>query len=138
MGKKRARNLTDQDIELIASMIGAWTGEPTWEDLLSRVYEELEESYTRQALYKHEKIRKALSVKREIEVRARRGSGKKSSHEDDGKLAILEGENERLRSENDQLIEQFVRWSYNAHTRGVGRDVLDQPLPRVVPAKRRG
>jgi len=40
------------------------------------------------------------------------------------RIARLEGENQRLRMENDRLLEQFVRWAYNAYSRG-----LDEQFP---------
>ena len=31
----------------------------------------------------------------------------------------------------DALLEKFARWSYNAATRGLDEEFLDQPLPRI-------
>jgi hypothetical protein len=45
--------------------------------------------------------------------------------------ARRDAEIERLKAENARLLEQFVRWSYNANNRGVGEDVLNRPLPAV-------
>jgi hypothetical protein len=47
------------------------------------------------------------------------------------RIARLEGENARLTAENSRLIEQFVCWAYNAHTRGLDRGFLTRPLPAV-------
>lgn len=47
------------------------------------------------------------------------------------RIARLESENRRLESENERLLEQFVRWAYNAHTRGLDQYLLDRPLPHV-------
>lgn len=137
VGKDRARNLTDHDVNLISAMIEVWVGDPTWAEILSSVHESLGETYTRQALYKHSKIRNALAAKREEILRKKRINTRKMNHEDGEKLSQLEIENVRLRVENDRLIEQFIRWSYNAHTRGMGYEALDQPLPRATSAKRR-
>lgn len=40
--------------------------------------------------------------------------------------AILCSAPERI---NEVLLEQFVRWAYNAGTRGLTEDFLNQPLP---------
>jgi hypothetical protein len=40
----------------------------------------------------------------------------------------LQGENLRLRAENDALLETFVTWMLNAKDRGVGLDELEAPL----------
>ena len=45
--------------------------------------------------------------------------------------ARREAEIERLKAENARLLEQFVRWSYNANNRGIGEEVLNRPLPAV-------
>lgn len=47
------------------------------------------------------------------------------------RIARLEGETARLKSENKNLLEQFVVWAYNASTRGLSHDFLSRPLPRV-------
>ncbi len=45
------------------------------------------------------------------------------------RIARLEGENQRLRMENERLLEQFVRWAYNAFSRGLNEQFLSRPLP---------
>jgi hypothetical protein len=45
--------------------------------------------------------------------------------------ARLEAEVDRLKAENTRLLEQFVRWSYNANNRGVREAVLNRPLSDV-------
>ena len=43
----------------------------------------------------------------------------------------LKAENERLKDENNSLLEQFARWAYNAHTRGLDEDFLNRALMPV-------
>lgn len=43
----------------------------------------------------------------------------------------LQAENGRLKAENERLLEQFVTWAYNAHLKGLTKDYLNSPLPRV-------
>ena len=47
------------------------------------------------------------------------------------RIAHLEAENTRLASENERLLEQYVRWAYNAHTRGLDKEFVTRPLPSV-------
>ena len=47
------------------------------------------------------------------------------------RYARLEAENARLKAENEHLLEQFVVWAYNAHTRNLDKNFLSQPLPDV-------
>lgn len=90
--------------------------------------------YTRQALYKHERIRNAF----ELRKNALSGEGGDVKRAASPQLQIaldritrLEAENRRLESENNQLLEQFARWAYNAHTRGLDHEFLNHPLPSV-------
>ena len=48
-----------------------------------------------------------------------------------GRIRKLEGEVERYKFENEQLIEQFIRWQYNAQKRGVSKAMLDEHLPVI-------
>jgi hypothetical protein len=45
--------------------------------------------------------------------------------------ARRDAEIDRLKAENARLLEQFVRWAYNANNRGVSEEVLNRPLPAV-------
>lgn len=47
------------------------------------------------------------------------------------RLERLEAENERLRQENEKILEQFVRWQYNAYARGLSERDLNRPLPTI-------
>jgi len=43
----------------------------------------------------------------------------------------LQSENEILKCKNDALLEQFVKWQYNAYKNGVKEHQLNEPLPRI-------
>lgn len=47
------------------------------------------------------------------------------------RLARRDAEVERLKGENQRLMEQFVVWLYNAQIRSIGQAELGRPLPRV-------
>ena len=90
--------------------------------------------YTRQALHKHERIRAAYALRKKSQGGQKdtvvsRGSGPLADAM--ARIARLEAENQRLEAENQRLLEQFVVWAYNAHTRGLDNEFLSQPLPRV-------
>jgi hypothetical protein len=70
MGKVRARNLSGTDVDEIVSAINAWQGKLTWDLLLHRIQEMMGQMYTRQAVYKHEKVRQSFSRKKEAIERA--------------------------------------------------------------------
>jgi len=48
------------------------------------------------------------------------------------KVRRVEAENERLNFENEVLLAQFARWAYNAHSKGVTKEILDKPLTPIT------
>lgn len=140
---RRGKNLTDDAIEQIVRLLDGWEGKLTWEALIDAIVTRLHCKYTRQALHKHERIRAAYALRKESlggqrELAGSRGSGPIADVM--ARIARLEAENQRLEAENQRLLEQFVVWAYNAHTRGLDKEFLSQPLPRVnrdqtVPSK---
>ena len=131
---RRGKNLTDDAIEQIVRILDGWEGKLTWELLNDVIVTRLHCKYTRQALHKHERIRAAYALRKESlggqkDVAVSRGSGPLADAM--ARIARLESENLRLEAENQRLLEQFVVWAYNAHTRGLDKEFLSQPLPRV-------
>lgn len=131
---RRGKNLTDDAIEQIVRLLDGWEGKLTWETLIAAIVTRLHCEYTRQALHKHERIRAAYTLRKESlgghrDAAVSRGSGPLADAM--ARIARLEAENQRLEAENQRLLEQFVVWAYNAHTRGLDKEFLSQPLPRV-------
>lgn len=135
MRHKRSRNLDDAAIGEIVGILDGWAGPLSWEVLIEAIEELMRVRYTRQALNNHERIKLAFSLRREtlkaIGVPMRVSA---KTPEVEAVLQInarLEAETDRLKAENTRLLEQFVRWSYNANNRGVREEVLNRPLPDV-------
>lgn len=132
--KRRARNLDDADIKRIVEILDGWTEKLTWELLIDAIQLRMHNRYTRQTLHKHQRIKNAFELRKSGLAD---GDGKtKVSNSPElqkaiEKIARLEVENKRLESENEQLLEQFARWAYNAHTRGLDGNFLNKPLPPV-------
>ncbi len=132
--KKRAKNLGDSEIKKIAEILDGWSGKLTWELLIDAIELRMFSRYTRQALYKHERIRHAFELKKNELSEGRKDVKRVASPQLQialDRIARLESENRRLESENNQLLEQFSRWAYNAHTRGLDSEFLNRPLPSV-------
>ena len=131
---RRGKNLTDDAIEQIVQILDAWTGKLTWEALIEAIVPRLYCRYTRQALHKHERIRAAYALRKETlggQKESDKTYGSAQLADAMARIARLEAENRRLAEENERLLEQFVVWAYNAHTRGLDKNFLSQPLPRV-------
>jgi hypothetical protein len=135
MTKQRSRNLSPEDVELIVGLLDGWGGALTWKGLIESVERRLCFRYTRQALHAHQRIRDAFGLCKE---RLARGSRKKGEKHISPEMRLLmerlarrDAEVERLKAENQRLMEQFVVWLYNAQIRGIGQAELDRPLPRV-------
>lgn len=130
--KRRPRNLDDADVADIVSILDGWSGQLSWELLIDAVEARRFGRYTRQALHKHERIALAFAARKKG---LKQGDSPVAEGESPElkmaleRLARAEREVERLHRENRLLLEQFARWAYNAHGRGLGKDFLDRPLP---------
>lgn len=134
----RGKNLDDQMIETIVGILDGWTkSKLTWKLLIEQISVRLHVKYTRQALSSHVRIietfnycKKKLSS---VEL------NKFQNFDPELKLAkqrilLLEAEVGRLKRENNNLLEQFNRWIYNAYTNQLDnkfRELLNEPLPPV-------
>lgn len=133
--KKRSKNLDDQVILSIVEILDGWKGKLTWNLLIDEIEKRLFQRYTRQALFAHERIRNAFELKK-VDIpfvieNGRKKCGPEAVMESE-RYARLISENERLKNENQRLLEQFNRWAYNAYTRGLTPEFLNQSLPSIL------
>lgn len=136
MAKRRARNLDDHAIERIVGVLDGWSGKLSWDLLIEAIEKRLGVRYTRQALDKHARIKSAYqSTKTRLSKAPGSELHQKLSTVEVGalteRLKRLEAENARLKVENESLLEQFVTWAYNAYLKGMTKEYLSTPLPRV-------
>lgn len=131
--KLRGRNLYDDDVARIVAVLDGWSGRLTWDLLVEALEARKFARYTRQTLHKHERIARAFASRKKALAQNGVGADVESpelrmalEH-----LARVESENGRLKRENYLLLEQFARWAYNAHSRGLGKEFLNRPLPSV-------
>lgn len=127
------KQLTDRKIEFVVGVIDGWTGKLTWDRLLVAIEPQVGK-YTRQALNNHVRIKTAFDLRK----RALRDGGNANIDDKPVELQIalqkierLETEKARLTRENQQLLEQFVRWSYNASNKGLSIEQLNAALPDI-------
>ena len=136
MSKTRAKNLDADSMENIVGILDGWLGKLTWDLLINAIEERTNLAYTRQALDRHSRIKNAYSLakvrsNKTAGVAAKRDLSTTESNALLDRYERLEAENVRLKLENDRFFEQFVRWAYNAHLRGLSESYLNSPLPGV-------
>lgn len=132
---KRAKNLSNEDVVRVVEILDGWSGKLTWELFIVAIEKRLFARYTRQALHKHTRIKDAFSH-RKATLSSDGDRPRKTASSPELQFALdridrLTGEVQRLDAENTRLLEQFVRWAYNAHTRGLDEGFLNRPLPPV-------
>lgn len=132
--KARAANLTYERVERIVAIILEWDGVITWDKLIAAVADRFGQTYTRQALARYADISDVFRLQKSRLKMTPRKDRRARSPELDAALARAERANrelELLKAQNAALIEQFVRWTYNANMRGLTEAVLNTPLPKV-------
>jgi phosphoketolase len=131
---KRAKNLDDKTIDAIVRVLDGWSGKLTWDLFIEQISRRLHQTYTRQALNAHERIKNAFQLHKGNKPLDKESNKHFSSVEDmmeSQRNARLVAENARLERENHNLLEQFARWAYNAHTKGISEEDLNKALPKV-------
>lgn len=127
-----AKHLTSKDIDALVSLIDVWEGKLTWDALCDEGAKLVGSRPTRQTLNAHERIKTAFLGRKALLKTGYTPSKRPASLSiAEQRILRLEGENARLKEEIDRLLEQFVRWQYNAYKHGMSKDKLDAPLPQI-------
>lgn len=127
-----AKHISDKDIEKILQLLDGWKNKLTWDLLCEACKSVIGTKPSRQTLMKFTRVsaaynatkkrlkedEKELNVPPTLKVAAER-------------IARLENENKRLKSENIELLEQFVVWQYNAYIHGLNEQELNKRLPII-------
>ncbi|MFP8966472.1 hypothetical protein ACKC9G_07855 [Pokkaliibacter sp. CJK22405] len=126
------RHLTGYDIKVLVDIIDAWNERLTWNSLCDRAEEIFGFRPTRQTLNAHQAVKSAYDAKKKYVKNQATPSRRPSSLAyAEQKIRKLESEIERHKYEKERLIEQFIRWQYNAQKRGLTKLMLDEPLPFI-------
>lgn len=127
-----AKHLTARDIELLVGLIDGWDGKLTWDAVCDEAKGLIGTRPTRQTLNAHARIKSAFGDKK---AQQKAGFKPKKRPESlaiaEQRISRLDSESQRLKSENNRLLERFVRWQYNAQKHGVSQAMLDAPLPEI-------
>jgi hypothetical protein len=128
MGEQK--RLSPRQKEIIADIILKWDGMPQWDDIIKATKVRLGFCPTRAALYKQEVIRSAREKKT-----TKRGGGRQKSK------ALLAAEErierslkevQHLEKVNADLVDKFLRWSYNA-THATRAPLTEADLEKEIP-----
>lgn len=127
-----AKHINEKDVRVIKGILDGWQGKLSW-DLLVDAYEN-RTGYrpTRQALSRNDQIKDAFNDRKKSltdkgSFRSRPQSLKLAADRIERQEATIQ----RLKNENELLLEKFMVWQYNANKRGVTEDQLNEPLPKI-------
>ena len=128
-----AKHLTKNDVEAIVNLILGWGEEKlTWEAICEAVEPLVGKKPTRQSLCANTMIKDAYSA-RKLGLRQRAVAKPKPSNLNVAadRIAHLNAENDMLKKKNASLLEQFVKWQYNAYKYGLTESMLNEGLPNI-------
>jgi len=134
---RTVRNMSDEDILVVLQIIDGWTHDTllTWDALIEAIQQRLFKKWSRQALDRHERIKKAYTDKRNSLRRGVAPPNEEHLPADLRKanetIRRLRSENERLERENNDLMEKFRVWSANAVSMGMSEEKLNAALPPI-------
>lgn len=127
-----AKHLTRRDIEILVNLIDVWEGKLGWDALCDVAAPLIGGRPSRQTLSAHDPVKVAFGHKKQQQktgvVAGKRPASLGIAEQ---RIKRLENENDRLRADSSRLLEQFLRWQYNAYKHGLSKDKLDAPLPTI-------
>lgn len=127
-----AKHLSDADVERIVEILDGWRDKLGWEALCDICFPVIGTKPARQTLMKFVRIKSAfIAAKKRIREGVRQIPSPPAMRVAIERIARLERENERLKRENSELLQQFVVWQYNAHIHGLSDRDLGKALPKI-------
>lgn len=127
-----AKHLTPKNIDTLIRLLDGWEGKLTWDALCDEGAKLIGSRPTRQTLNAHGSIKNAyLSRKKNLKTGLIQSKRPASLSIAAQRIRGLEGENSRLKEENERLLEKFIRWQYNAYKHGMSKQSLDELLPPI-------
>ena len=128
-----AKHLTKVDVKAIINIIHGWTEEKlTWEGICQSASEVVGKKPTRQSLNSYTLIKEAYEVKKSgLKLHGPRTATPSSLNVAAARIAKQQSEIDILKAKNSALLEQFVKWQYNAYKYGLKEHQLNEPMPRI-------
>ncbi|MDE2420850.1 MAG: hypothetical protein KGO49_06685 [Gammaproteobacteria bacterium] len=127
-----AKHLTDRDIEHIVKLLDGWQDKLTWDVLCEACAPVIGTHPVRQTLMKITRVKDAFDAcKKRLSGEMAEIAPLPSMKIAIERISRLERENERLKRENNKLLEQFAVWQYNAHNKRLNNHDLNKALPTI-------
>jgi hypothetical protein len=128
-----AKHLTERDVDAIVEIIRGWRSDRlTWEQICESAVAVVGAKTTRQTLNAHPAIKAAYTAKKAgLEVHGPRTSMPSSLAVAAQRIARQQSVIDELKATNSRLLEQFVKWQYNACKHGLKEYQLNEELPRI-------
>lgn len=128
-----AKHLQSRHVKAIVDTIRGWSNRKlTWDAVCDSSAKLLRHRYARQTIYAHDEIRSAYKAKKEgLQARGSRPAMPSSLAIAAQRLARQQAVTDELKAKNSALLEQFVRWQYNAYKHGLTELHLNEDLPRI-------
>lgn len=127
-----AKHLTDRDVESVVEILDGWRDKLIWEALCEACAPVIGTKPARQTLAKFVRIENAFEAcKNQLKDETQEVRLPPSMKIAAECIIRLEHENERLKRENRELLQQFVVWQYNAHIHGLSDIDLNKALPGI-------
>lgn len=126
-----ARHLTDDDVRRITDLLKNWKFELTWDLLVKACSNILDIKTTRQALDRKVEIKEEFGIrKRSLKTGVDETARPNSINAAHDRINRLTQRVQELESQNTRYREMFKLWQYNAESRGIGKDILERPMPK--------
>lgn len=127
------RHLTPDNVEAIVDIIRGWKTEKlTWDSICAAAEGVTGYRPTRQSLNTHKPIKEAYCARKSgLQIRAPTTPMPSSLAIAAQRIARQQNTINELKAQNNALLEQFVRWQYNAYKYGIREHQLNEPLPRI-------
>lgn len=134
-GKDVPRRITDADIVRVCDLLDSWppASKLTWKLLVQAAVVPLGFKTTRQTLESKARIKNAYLLAKGISRVTGRSLVDRLSVTSylRERVEILEAKCHRLEQENQNLLNQFRTWVYNAEAQGITVDILNRQLPPI-------
>lgn len=125
-----AKHLTDDDVRRIVNLLKSWKFDLTWNLLVKGCSESLDINTTRQALSRKAEIKEEFNIrKRSLKTGIDETARPNSINAAHDRINRLTRRVKELEEQNARYREMFRRWQYNAEARGIGKEILERPMP---------